>query len=61
MKIIDNEGKKEASKSDDKITIKTPVTTYSFSQSWVDNEDLNGILVGLIADDFNKQQFGDMQ
>jgi hypothetical protein len=35
----------------DKITFKTPKTTYSFSQSWLDNEALKGILVDLIVDD----------
>ena len=45
----------------DKITIKTPSSTYSFTQSWVENEELNGILVGLIADDLNRQQNTDYQ
>ena len=45
----------------DKITIKTPSSTYSFTQSWVENEELNGILVGLIADDLNRQQNADFQ
>ncbi|MEA4895760.1 MAG: hypothetical protein VB064_10930 [Oscillospiraceae bacterium] len=33
-------------------TIKTGKSTYTFTQSWVENEALKDILVGLIADDY---------
>lgn len=36
----------------DKITIKTGKTTYSFTQSWVENKALNDILVGMIVEDY---------
>lgn len=48
----DKEPKSEIINSEEKITFKTPKTTYSFSQSWIENEALKDILVDLIADDF---------
>lgn len=39
----------------EKIKINTGKTTYSFTQDWVENEALKDVLVGLIADDLNKQ------
>jgi len=38
--------------SSDKITIKTGISTYSFTQSWVENKALNDILVGMIVEDY---------
>lgn len=35
-------------------TIKTGVSSYSFSPSWLENQALKDILVGLIADDYNR-------
>lgn len=58
MKNYDtNEAKKESINSYDNMKIKTGSATYSFTQSWVENEALKDILVGLIAEDLNKQQF----
>ncbi|MGI5986022.1 MAG: hypothetical protein GXY01_05585 [Clostridiales bacterium] len=55
MKIYDNdEVKKEVGDSSEKITFKTGSTTYTFTQSWIENKALKDILVGLIADDYNK-------
>lgn len=53
MGNIDN---KNENNIPDKITIKTGKSTYSFTQSWVENSALKDILVGLIADDYNSQQ-----
>ncbi len=44
---------KEAIDSPDRTVIKTGASTYTFTQSWVENEALRDILVGLIADDYN--------
>lgn len=57
----DEKMKKEAENTPDNIKIKTPSTTYSFTQSWVENKALNDILVDLIADDFSKQNYNKMQ
>lgn len=38
----------------EKITVVTGSSTYSFTPSWTENESLNGILTGLIADDLNR-------
>jgi len=38
--------------SSDKVTIKTGVSTYSFTQAWVENKALNDILVGMIVEDY---------
>ena len=55
MNISNNEDReKEAFISDDKITIKTGSSTYSFTQSWVENDALKDILAGLVADDLNR-------
>ncbi len=35
--------------------IKTGRSTYRFNQSWIENEALKDILVGLIADDYLHQ------
>lgn len=50
-----DETKNEAINPSDRTTIKTKSTTYSFTKSWIENEALKDILVGLIADDYNKQ------
>jgi hypothetical protein len=56
MNIDNNSGeKKEIGKSFDKTTIKTGSSTYTFTQSWIENDALKDILVGLIADDYNNQ------
>ena len=56
MKTDDNkEAKKDALDSSDRTVIKTGSSTYSFTNSWVENDALKDILVGLIADDYNKQ------
>ncbi len=39
----------------EKTTIKTGSSSYTFTQSWIENEALKDILVGLIADDYNNQ------
>lgn len=44
---------KKKIESFDKTTIKTGSTSYTFTQSWIENEALKDILVGLIADDYN--------
>lgn len=60
MNSYNNEEKKKEINRPDKIVFKTPNTTYSFTQSWVENKALNDILVGLIADDFTKQKDNDI-
>jgi len=56
MKNADNEeDKKDFLDSSDRTVIKTGSSTYSFTNSWVENDALKDILVGLIVDDLNKQ------
>ena len=43
----------------DKITIKTPSATYSCTDAWLENEDLAGILAGMVADDFTRFHGGE--
>lgn len=38
----------------ERIKIVTGSSTYSFTNSWVENEALKGVLAGLIAEDLNK-------
>lgn len=45
--------KNESNVSTEKITLKTPNMTYSYSDSWTKNKALNDILIGLISDDFS--------
>ncbi len=52
---FDNELKNASIDPSEKIKINTGRTTYSFTQDWVENEALKDVLVGLIADDLNKQ------
>lgn len=54
-----NGNKNNQVNSSDKITFKTGNSTYSFTKSWVENDALKDILVGLIVDDYNKQGFND--
>ncbi|NLW65042.1 MAG: hypothetical protein GXY26_02265 [Clostridiales bacterium] len=61
MIINDNQDKEEETNPIDKIVFRTPSSTYSFTQSWVENKALNDILVGLIADDLTKQRYNDIQ
>ena len=49
------EKEKRKPESFDKTTIKTGISSYTFTQSWIENEALKDILVGLIADDYNNQ------
>lgn len=51
MNSDDNEQKNDILNTTDKITFKTPKTTYSFTKSWVENEALKDILVDLIVED----------
>ncbi len=39
----------------EKTTIKTGNSSYTFTQSWIENEALKDILVGLISDDYSNQ------
>lgn len=56
MNIDDNaEVEKGKIVSFDKTTIKTGSSSYTFTQSWIENDALKDILVGLIADDYNRQ------
>lgn len=51
-----NDNKENKFKEPYEITkIKTESGSYSFTQSWVENEALKDILVGLVADDLNRQ------
>jgi len=43
---------KEAVGPSEKTTINTGISTYSFTQSWIENPSLKDILVGLIAEDY---------
>ena len=49
------EKEKRKPESIDKTTIKTGNSSYTFTQSWVENEALKDILVGLVADDFSNK------
>jgi len=51
MNSDNKEPKSEIMDTSDKITFKTPKTTYSFSKSWIENEALKDILVDLIVED----------
>ena len=56
MKAAENdEAKKDMPDSIERVVIKTGSSTYSFTESWVQNDALKDILVGLIVEDYNKQ------
>ena len=55
MKNDENNRAKNEIGLSDKIQFKTGSSTYSFTQQWIENEALKDILVGLIANDYNKQ------
>lgn len=44
-------GSFSSSSGEEKVTINTGNSKYSFSPSWLENEGLRGILVGLVSDD----------
>jgi hypothetical protein len=51
-----DETAKPIAESVSKTTIKTGVSSYSFSPSWLENQALKDILVGMIADDYHKPE-----
>ncbi len=51
-----DETTKPAAESVSKTTIITGASSYSFTPSWLENQALKDILVGLIADDYHKPE-----
>lgn len=49
-----NSEKEKKPGDDDRIVINTGSSKYSFSQSWLENDGLKSVLVGLVSDDLNR-------
>lgn len=52
--MSDENIKKNNNSAPDRIVINTGSSKFSFTPDWVENEGLNSILTGLVADDLNR-------
>lgn len=55
MKSNDSEKtNNEGNTQPERVVIKTGKSTYAYTKSWVENDALKDILVGLVAEDFKQ-------